>query len=200
MKLLNVGAGGHRPQSEEWWNLDELRKHLKPGTPERTNLDAEPRYIECSLTVDEIPGTEESYDGILLQHVLEHFDCAYAVMVIQDCMRMLKPTGVLVASVPNVDYFRMVHTEDTRKNASDLFGESISGDWQDNQCQSFFEYALWHRHHKQILNTNGLWALLRRAGFEHGYICVDARDGVAEKIAEQLNRKLFSAILYAYKG
>lgn len=204
MKLLNVGCGGHRPQDEHWWNLDQLHQLLKPGTPERTNLDAEPRYVECDLMLDEIPFPEETFDGILIQHVLEHFDCHLGVAVLEDCRRVLKPGGILAASVPNASYFRKVHAEDTVENAKRLFGESISGDWQDSQCKSFFEYALFHREHVQILSEDCLWALLRRAGFEMKKILsltdLPASSApVVGKLMHEMNRLPFSTILYAIK-
>lgn len=198
MKLLNVGCGGQRP-GEPWTNLDTLQKFLKPGTPERINLDKETNYVECDLLLQSIPFGDYEFDGILLQHVLEHFTCHETTTVLSSCTRVLKKGGVLVASVPDVHCFRIVHDDDDRDNALDLFGESISGDWQDSQCNSFFDYALWHREHKQILNEDGLWALLRRARFEDGHICGDARNQVADEIAKQLNRLKFSTILYAYK-
>ncbi len=206
MKLLNVGCGGQRPQDECWWNLDHLREFLKPGTPERTNLDAEPRYVECNLMQESIHFPDETFDGILLQHVLEHFTCHETTEVLGKCRAVLKKGGLLVVSVPDVTYFRDVHSEDDRDSAEELFGESISGDWQDSQCRSFFEYALWHREHKQILNEDGLWALLRRSGFEHKKICKYVPEvrfqpsaDVVREIDTQINRRKFSTILVAYK-
>lgn len=199
MKLLNVGCGGQRPQEEIWWNLDNLREHLKEGTPERKNLDAEPRYIECDLTFD-IPIGPGMFDGMLVSHVLEHFDCMQAVDVLKRLSLCMTPAGVLCASVPDVDYFERVHDQDTRSNAERLFGESISGGWENEKFQTFFDYALFHHEHKQVLNLNGLWALLRKAGFHHGLICNDPRNMVADKLTEKLNRQKFSAILYAYKS
>jgi ubiquinone/menaquinone biosynthesis C-methylase UbiE len=203
MKLLNVGCGGQRPQDEHWWNLDTLREFLKEGTPERINLDQEPRYIECSLLLQSIPFPDETFDGILLQHVLEHFTCHETTEVLIKCRAVLRTGGVLVASVPDVSYFRKWHRDDTRDNAVKIFGESISGDWEDSQCKSFFEYALWHRQHKQILSWEGLWATLRRAGFEDIRPWESASIGgdlaALMQISTQLNRKRFSTIQYAYK-
>ena len=202
MNLLNVGCGGHRP-GPPWTNLDTLREFLREGTPERTNLDAELNYVECNVLIDRIPFPVEHFDGILIQHVLEHFTCEEAAEVLRLCRFVLKTRGVLVASVPDVHYFRLKHHEDTRENSVRLFGESISGDWHDGQCTSFFEYALWHREHKQILNEDGLWALLRRAGFAHKdiwrYFTKPTQSMAFDEIDQQLNRLKFSAILYAFK-
>lgn len=197
MKLLNVGCGGQRPQDEHWINLDTLRSQLAEGTPERSNLELEPNYVECDLLKDPIPFPPGHFDGILLQHVLEHFACHEAVDVLKLCWFALKPGGVLVASVPDVNYFRMMHGDDDAANAIGLFGEPIS----EPEHKTFFSYALFHRDHKQILNSSGLWALLRRAGFEHAQIREFAKgsDMIYPEIVAQFNRHKFSAILYAYK-
>lgn len=196
MKLLNVGCGGQRP-GPPWVNLDTLQAQLAVGTPERTNLDKEPNYVECDLLTQSIPFPNEYFDGILLQHVLEHFTCHDAVDVILSCKAVLKPGGVLVASVPNADYFIQVHGDDDVKNAVVLFGEPIS----EPEHKTFFSYALFHRDHKQILNRSGLWALLRRAAFDHSSIRSYARhdDTIYPEIVMQFNRLKFSSILYAYK-
>jgi SAM-dependent methyltransferase len=210
MRILNAGCGGQRVQDERFVNLDTLHEQLIPGSPERTNLDQEKNYCNCNLLTQSIPFPDEHFDAAYLLHVLEHFTCQDAVSVIISCRRVLKPGGLLLASVPDVSYFRSVHDKDTRDNAIELFGESISGDWQDSQCNSFFEYGLWHRQHKQILNEDGLWALLRKAGFENRKIgrFYGRQDFIHQPresqpwwsaIAAQLNRLRFSAILYAYK-
>ena len=202
MKLLNVGCGGHRPQQEHWWNLDTLRDFLQEGTPERTNLDAEPRYIDCNLLHQSIPYRDEFFDGILIQHVLEHFTCHETTIVLGACRRVLRPGGLLVASVPDVGYFLSVYEQDKRERSVELFGESISGDWQDAQCEKFFDYALFHREHKQVLNMEGLCALLLRSGFDRASVTPfdpPLENQVASEIRQQLNRLKFSAILYAYK-
>jgi SAM-dependent methyltransferase len=117
MRLLNVGAGGNRPQTEIWWNLDNLRTQLKEGTPERTNLDKEPRYVECDLAVQSIPFPDEYFDGIALVHVIEHFTCHEAVDVLIKCRKVLKPGGLLIVSVPNAEYFLDVYEQDTKERA-----------------------------------------------------------------------------------
>lgn len=198
MKLLNLCCGGHRP-GEPWTNVDDLHNQLAPGTPERINLDKETNYYNVNVLGQSLPFSDYEFDGILAQHCLEHFTCHETTTVLSSCTRVLKKGGVLVASVPNVSYFRNVHGDDDRANAVALFGESISGDWGDSQCKSFFEYALWHREHKQILNEDGLWAILRRAGFAHQNIGNHNWSVVPSEIKVQLNRPRFSTLLYAIK-
>jgi len=166
MKLLNVGCGGNRPQDEHWTNLDHLKDFLKEGTPERANLDKEPRYVEYDLARnldpgDTMPFPDAEFDGLLCSHVLEHLDCNQAVEVLEDCRRILKPGGLLVVSVPDANYFLSVHDRDRPENAVELFGEPIHDKWQPD----FMSYALFHREHRQVLTATSLICLLVQAGF-----------------------------------
>lgn len=200
MRLLNVGCGGQRDQEEHWWNLDNLRTQLKEGTAERLNLDREPRYIECDLLTQSIPFHDGFFDGILVQHVLEHFTCHDAVDVLVRCRRVLKPGGILVASVPNTEYFMSVYNKDTKARAVELFGEPIHDDGHD----TFFSYALFRHDHKQILTLSSLKALLLRSGFPHINLNVMHPNhvpvsNVRTEIEKQLNRRKFSTVVLAVK-
>lgn len=204
MKLLNVGCGGNRPQDPHWWNLDELQKHLKPGTPERINLDKEPRYVEQDVTAGKMPFDADSFDGVLASHVVEHLSAHAAVWMLEDCRRILKPGGLLVVSVPDAEYFLKVHNRDTPENAVELFGEPISKDepWQ----KSFFNYALFHREHQQILTHDSLKCLLIKAGFGDGAFCISEefpmqadKDPAFREIEKIMNRRKFSVELVAIK-
>ena len=201
MKLLSVGCGGQRDQSEHWWNLDCLRQFLKEGTPERINLDQESRYIECDLQHEEIPFAPGTFDGVLCQHVIEHFSAHDSVALIQQCHKVLKAGGVLVCSVPNAEYFLCRYNEDTREKAEELFGEPICPD--EPEHKSFFDYALFHPQHQQILTPSSLRCLLLRGGFVPPYCIYDFQirneEEAATLITQQLNRRRFSSILYAYK-
>jgi predicted SAM-dependent methyltransferase len=202
MKLLNVGCGGQRPQDEHWWNTDNLREQLAIGTPERANLDAEPRYVECNMLTHPLPFDDEFFDGILLQHVLEHFDCHGAVDVLMKCRRVLKPGGFIVVSVPDAEYFLEVYRDDDRDRAVSLFGEPI----HDVGFEKFFDYALWRYDHKQIFTVGSMLATLIRAGFDfdnvhlglgnHGEIIPE----VIREMEKQLSRRKFSLEMRAIKS
>lgn len=191
MILLNLGCGGNRPVAP-WVNVDMLREQLKVGTPERTNLDAEPNYVEHDLLTP-LPWPDNSIDGILLQHVIEHFDCHGSARILAECRRVLAVGATVVVSVPNAQYFSFVLSQDTRENAVHLFGEPIS----EPQYERFFDYALFHQGHKQILTYISLGCIMVKAGFGVGEI---GRLGTWDsKITDQLNRKMFSAVLLARK-
>lgn len=195
MKLLNLGCGGQRPQSEFWWNLDTLRSQLKDGTPERINLEREERYVDCDVLSGDIPFPPATFDGILCQHVLEHMACHDAAMVLEDCRNVLKPGGVIVCSVPDADYFLSVHDQDNRENAKRLFGEPMI-----DSVTTFFDYALFFYDHIQILTHSSLRCLLLKAGFQNHNIWLGPKETPAiTEIWKYINRLPFSAILCAYK-
>lgn len=201
MRLLSVGCGGQRDQSEHWWNTDNLREQLAIGTPERANLDAEPRYVECNLMLQSLPFNDEFFDGILLQHVLEHFSCHDAVDVLLKCRRVLKPGGLLLASVPDAEYFLSVYDRDTKERAVELFGEPI----HDAGHESFFSYALWRHDHKQILTRSSMECLFARSGFQRGAFLLNesvsshSRHTVLNEMEKQLSRRKFSIEMCAVK-
>ena len=192
MKLLNVGCGATRPT--DWVNLDNLHDVLKPGTPERTNLDKETNYVDHKLP-EIMPFKEGTFDGVLCSHVIEHFDCQDAVKILEDCRRVLKIGGILVVSVPDAEYFRLVLNIDTRDRAVELFGEPICPDepWH----KSFFDYGLFYNQHKQILTDTSLWCLLVKAGFSPAFLYVS--NDTSKEIEKIMNRRKFSLEMTALK-
>ena len=200
MRLLNLACGAVRPQDEFWWNVDELHSHLAPGTPERLNLDAEPRYIDHDI-LDFIPFERESFDGILASHCFEHWNCKKGVKVMRGCYNCLKPGGVLMVSVPDASYFRLMHSADTAENAVELFGEPIFA--PDGET-TFLGYALWNRFHHAILTEDALWSYFIRSGFLNKNVeRISAisyyNEGICKEMHRILNRRMFSLVMIGVK-
>jgi SAM-dependent methyltransferase len=206
MKLLNLCAGANRPQLPEWINLDALHDVLAPGTPERFNLDQEANYVNHDLLRDgPIPFEEDTFDGVLASHCIEHWDCQEAVKIMADCRRVLKFGGVLLVSVPDARYFRDVHAQDTVENAERLFGEPI---YLPDGETTFLGYGLFNRFHKAVLSYDSLWCYFVRSGFrDAGSYCMkDIPLGYFDKfpdplktLASLLNRLPFSLVMAGVK-
>lgn len=162
MKLLNLCCGAVRPQSEEWTNLDLLLPVLGRHSEEWKNLQQEKNYIEHDVTSGPLPFPDETFDGILASHCVEHWDCQEAARIMGECRRVLKAGGVLLVSVPDASYFRRVHDQDTVESAVALFGEPIH--LPDGET-TFHGYGLWNRYHKAILTEDALWSYFVRSGF-----------------------------------
>lgn len=200
MRLLNVGCGGQRDQAEHWYNLDTLYGQLKEGTPERNNLNAEPRYFDIDILTQHLPFADEAFDGILLQHVLEHMTCHEAVYALKQCRRVLARGGAVLVSVPDAEYFYNVYPSDTKSEAVNLFGEPI----HDEGFEKFFDYALLRFDHKQLLTRESTACLLLSAGFD--YVQMRALPSslshthmAVKEMESKLSRRKFSVELVAIK-
>ncbi len=159
MQLLNIGCGGWRLPSP-FINIDQTGTQ----TPHDT-------FIQADIKLP-LPFEDNSIDGILASHIFEHFDCIEARDVMRNCLKVLVPNGIMVASVPNISYFRSVHHEDTKENSGRLFDEQMN---RGNPNKSFFDCVIFMKeceedYHKQILNEDSLWAIFRGAGFSHSKI------------------------------
>lgn len=209
MQILNLACNGHRPPPP-FINVDVLRSQLKPGTPERRNLDAELNYLDHDLRRG-VPFAADTIDGILCSHFIEHLDAIESVAFLQECRRVLRPGHPILVSVPDASYFREVHARDTPENALALFGEGIY-DWEVagkrvGPFHSFFDYALFHHEHKQVLTADSLWCLLVKAGFPPADVSMPPAGGrlsadaecVFNLMAGELNRPKFSLVLWAKK-
>lgn len=205
MKLLNLCCGATRPQDPIWTNLDQLHPVLLPDTPERIQLDSEPRYTEHDVLAGPLPYPDDTFDGVLASHCVEHWDCQQAVTVMKECRRVLKPGGCLLVSVPDATYFRTMHDYDNVENAKRVFGEPIH--LPDGET-TFFGYGLWNRFHKAILTRDSLWCYFVRAGFagtwefEYTGQQPDGESPHTDSLftmGKLLNRLQFSLLMTGYK-
>lgn len=183
-----------------WFNVDDLHAQFGPDAPERAQIDAERNYINHDITKT-LPFAADEFDGVLLSHVIEHFDAQTGLAVLREARRVLKPGGCVVASVPDASYFRKVYNRDKVENWPELFGVTDPA----NPIPTFFEAALWFDQHKTILTEDALWAYLTRAGFvdirgcDLYYYAAPPSPGAIDHLIEQLNRLPFSLIMTATK-
>lgn len=192
MRILNVGCGGNR-LPEPFINIDSLKSQFAEDSREYQQLSGEENYIDCDLTKG-IPYPDNSVDGVLASHFLEHLDLQEAWKFVAECYRVIKPEGVMVASVPNTSYFREVNHLDTKAMSGKLFGEQMDAG---NPHTSFFDCALFFDEHKQALTEDSLWAILRKGGFAD--ISKSCTGNVADILLPTLNRPVFSLTLWAIK-
>lgn len=139
-----------------------LRPFLALGTPERKQLDDEPNFVEHDLRKPFPEDFPREVDGILLSHVVEHFDAQEAVVLLWRCRELLREDGALRVSVPDSTYFvGMVNRgENTPEGARKLFDPGYGA------AVGYVEYALLYTEHKQALTADALWLLLIGAGFD----------------------------------
>ena len=88
MKYLNLGCGSHYSKKPEWVNLDFTSSG--PGVIEHNLLQG-------------IPFSDNEFDLVYHSHVLEHFSKSDGSHFIQECLRVLKPGGILRIAVPDLE-------------------------------------------------------------------------------------------------
>lgn len=200
MKLLNAGCGSQRPLNAEWTNLDDW----EGGGHE---ID-EPNFVRHDMR-EPLPFEDNTFDGCLLSHVIEHMDCHAGLKLFREIKRVLKPGGCFMVSTPDASYFRKVYPEDRNANWPRLFDVSDPP----NPIPTWLEAALWFDQHKVILTEDALWSYFVMAGFEEPadlrYMERDhsismtrplkANEAVFSQLVAQLNRMKFSLIMSALK-
>lgn len=85
-KYLNLGCGGR--YHHEWTNVDFY--------------ETGPGVIAHNLT-KRLPFSDNSYDVVYHSHVLEHFSKRGAPVFLKECMRVLKPGGIIRVVVPDLE-------------------------------------------------------------------------------------------------
>lgn len=100
--LLEIGCGNgpylDRMRSAGW-------KVEGVEVDEKAVLSAKKNYglkIHCG-TLDEVHFPDDTYDAIVLRHVIEHLH--RPIDILKECYRVLKPGGSLVVITPNINSF-----------------------------------------------------------------------------------------------
>jgi predicted SAM-dependent methyltransferase len=188
MILLNLGCGGNRPIDSNWVNIDNLHVVFPDVTcPERLNLDAEKNYINVNL-INGLPFEDNSVNGILASHIIEHLDCHETVKFLKECRRVLMTGGVLRISVPDPEIFHQL----TIENCDDW------GEPNYELPKSFMEYALFWHEHKQLVGKDSVFCFLWMAGFRN-YVVSKYKHSILPKLGDLDNRPKFSLFIEGVK-
>jgi len=88
MKYLNLGCGMHYSLASEWTNID----FVSTGAG-----------VLAYNLLNGLPYEDDSFDLVYHSHVLEHFSKNDGEKFIKECMRVLKPGGVLRIAIPDLE-------------------------------------------------------------------------------------------------
>lgn len=143
-KFLNLGSGPRGLEQPEWVNIDGFKDK---------NVD----YV-CDFNKI-LPFKENTFDGIFCEHVLEHFDFKYGSLLMSECLRILKPDGIVRIIVPNGyiilrDYFAEPQKIIAYKNCKS--GQAM-------EAVNLWFYQRYE--HQQIYDAPYLDYLLQKVGF-----------------------------------
>jgi len=197
MKLLNLGCGGLIVEEEPWMNCDDAfnsDEHEKRV----------PKYYKKVNLTKEFPFPDNSIDGILLSHVLEHLPLHPTIRCLEECYRVLIPGGIVRISSP-----------DPERVYNLTLQEPDFKDWGERNSQSglplrgsptgytFMQFCLfWDLHnesqHLQMLGKFDLFCLLRGAGFKQHYEMPYGKSSL-QGLEKLDNRPMFSIFVEGKK-
>lgn len=162
---VNIGCG--TSVADGWYNIDNsptiwisriplLRRMLR--------VPAWPKSVHRHDVLKGLPFGDQTVDCIYSSHTFEHFTHAQSLFLTKECLRVLKPGGILRIVVPDLKQLVQDYLADSNSMASHRFIErlSLSHTWQD----------LLHRgaHHQQMFDGRSLLEMLREAGFENAQL------------------------------
>lgn len=99
-KYLNLGSGPRGKNSNDWINIDGFN-------------DENVHYL-CDFN-KRLPFQDETFDGIFCEHVLEHFDFNNGSMLLKECIRILKPNGIIRIVVPDGEQILKSYVNDPNR-------------------------------------------------------------------------------------
>jgi len=135
-----------------------VRLHLGCGPrifPDFINIDAYDDHADLKADIRKLPFRDNYADVILAVHVFEHFEQWEAVNLAIEWRRVLKPGGVLVMEMPDLDKVRhLLDSPDILDTNLALLG--LYGDWSKKRPEMT---------HKWCYSGEMLTELLRVAGY-----------------------------------
>jgi Uncharacterized protein conserved in bacteria len=131
-------------------------KRMSWSAPARLNLGSGAHCKDGYLNVDVFPGGDLPLDlrrnlpfesncceQIFSEHCIEHFDYPDAVShLLQECLRILKPSGVLRFSVPDTEWPLLSYAEGP---AAEYFQAcKVNPSWHPSYCETRLEHINYH--------------------------------------------------------
>lgn len=197
MKLVNLGCGDTK-LPDPWINVDTFHSMFAVGTPERTAIDKIGNYVDAQL-LEPLPFADNSVNGLLASHLLEHFNAQDGLKLLREVKRILAPGGSVLISVPDASYFRRVYPDDRNVNWPMLFDTTDPN----NPIPTFTTAALFFNEHAMLYTEDALWCIINEAGFSDvrrldAYAFTED-DPVMQTMHRELNRRKFSLVMKGVK-
>lgn len=123
----------------------------------------------CDLVLDlarPLPFPDNSVDKIYSSHVLEHFYFNDLLKLLSECRRVLKPSGVFSASVPNARIYIEAYARPESFDPALYCRHAPAYNY--NSRIDYLNYmAYMDGHHRYMFDEENLIAILGKAGFKN---------------------------------
>lgn len=154
-KLVKLNIGSFINMNHYGWtNIDKLNL---------SDFAKQNGYIFRQEDVStHIPYENNSVDIITASHFLEHLDRNEGKKFLLECLRILKPKGVLRLTVPDTELITKKYID---KSISDYRHVNIGVEKSEDDTQSLYELLL--SGHKTVYDYDSLSKLLSKVGFDN---------------------------------
>lgn len=123
----------------------------------------------CDLVLDltkPLPFPDNSVEKIYSSHVLEHFYFNDLLALLSECRRVLKPSGVFSASVPNARLYIEAYARPESFDPAKYCRHAPAYNY--NSKIDFLNYmAYMDGHHRYMFDEENIIAILGKAGFRN---------------------------------
>lgn len=114
LKLLNLGCGSRFCSDPCWTNID---------------FNSSNNQVISYNLLHGIPFPDGTFDAVYHSHLLEHFTKDGGVQFITECLRVLKPEGLLRVVVPDLEQISRVYLDVLEKVETGDLGSRGKYDW-----------------------------------------------------------------------
>lgn len=157
VKKLHVGAGGSA--MEGWLNVD-----ICPANDTVAYMDAAARF----------PFPNDTFDCIFSEHVFEHLNAKEQLMMLAECLRVLKPGGQIRIATPSLDAIASAHKKDPQfvqdyfEWSANVFYPELLEKFSDNVYDEVFylNNYFYNWGHRFLHNGRSLKLFLSYVGYE----------------------------------
>jgi SAM-dependent methyltransferase len=112
LNLLNLGCGERL--HPDWVNVD---------------IHSESPHVQAHDISRGIPFPDASFSAVYLSHVLEHFSQPAGLVLLRECHRVLRPSGIIRVVVPNLEIIAELYLQELHKLTSDSSRDTAAYDW-----------------------------------------------------------------------
>jgi predicted SAM-dependent methyltransferase len=185
---LNLGCANKI--FHHWVNIDKVDYLKWAGEHNRpeNEIEALKQYFVWTDISTIKAFNDKSCEAIAMVHFLDHFVPKEALWILEQCHRLLAPSGIVRIEVEDLEKIIQVwqsqkldewndqQPEAYRQASNDMrFGMIVFGNMAEDA-----EYT----GHKMIYSANSLWEICKRAGFKHGQVTAAGASRIPEWLPE----------------
>jgi predicted SAM-dependent methyltransferase len=114
MRYLNVGCGDRYNKGPDWVNVD---------------IESADKSVITHNLKNGIPFSDETFDLVYHSHVFEHIPKSDADFFISECVRVLRPGGVLRVVIPDLEQIALNYLRLLGKGISNPESKEVAADY-----------------------------------------------------------------------